>query len=217
MNGRSHPPKLKRNKTNFFPLPVGGEKDPKRLAPEEEQMKSETAEKWNGPAIIRVIRANDPWEGMSEEEIEDASEFIRWYVNKDFAALLLIPAHPRENDFWFSSYGEFQESAFNTHDFQSLQRPFDKYAYRIKKIMERVKDLAILYSCLTLEEGREDTRRRYENLVASEFRDRLTSLVKRYQRALDFDEKMLLKPKIAELSRRTMRCKKVWEKYSTWD
>ena len=178
---------------------------------------SETVDKWNGPAIIRVIRANDPWEGMSEEEIEDAREFIRWYVNKDFAVLLLIPAHPRENDFWFSSYEEFQESAFNIHAFQAMQRPFDKYAYRIKKIMERVKGLAILYSCLTSEEGREDTRRRYENLVNLEFRDRLTSLVKRYQRSLDFDAKMLLKPKIAELSRRIMRCKKLWDKYSTWD
>jgi hypothetical protein len=29
---------------------------------------------------LKVIRANDPWHGMSEEEIEDAKEFIRCYL-----------------------------------------------------------------------------------------------------------------------------------------
>jgi hypothetical protein len=45
--------------------------------------------------------------------------------------------------FWFSSYDEFKESPFNTWDFQRGRKPFDKYGYRIKKVIERVKDLAI--------------------------------------------------------------------------
>ena len=169
------------------------------------------------PALLRVIRINDPWDGMTEDEIEDAKEYIRWYLNKDFALLLLIPVHPRETDFWFSDFEEFRISAFNTHDFEAMQRPFNKYGYRIKKIMERVKDLAILYSCITSADGREDTLRRYENLVSNEFRDRLVNLVERYQRTTYNDEKMFLKTKIAEQSRRIMQCKEVWEKYSTWD
>ena len=40
---------------------------------------------------LKVIKKNDPWQGMSEEEIEDPREFIRCYINKDFELLLMIP------------------------------------------------------------------------------------------------------------------------------
>jgi len=185
-----------------------------------EQTISETVDKWmqeeRRPSFLRVIRVNDPWDGMSEEEIEDAREFIRWYINKDFALLLLIPVHPREGDFWFSDDEEFRTSAFGTNDFARTQPPFDRYGYRVKKVMEKVKDLAILYSCLTSTEGREHTLGRYENLVSNEFRDDLMNLIERYQGTTDVDERMRLKPKIAEVSRRIMKCKEVWQKYSTW-
>jgi hypothetical protein len=49
--------------------------------------------------VLRVEKRNDPWYGMSEEEVEDRKEFIRCYINKDFELLLLIPTQPRENDF----------------------------------------------------------------------------------------------------------------------
>jgi len=165
----------------------------------------------------KVIRKNDPWQNMSEEEIEDRRELIRYYINKEFELLLLIPIQPRENDFWFSSYEEFQQSPFNTWDFQRDRKPFNKYGYRIKKILERVKDLAIRYSCLTSAEGREDTLRKYENLVSDEFRDKLMNLVDKYRILEDRDEKMLLKAKIAKESRHIMKCKEVWQKYSTWE
>jgi len=183
---------------------------------------SETVDIWikeeqsRRPVLLRVIRANDPWEGMNEEEIEDAREFIHWYINQDFKLLFLIPAHPRETDLWFSDYEEFRTSAFGTMDFARTQQPFNRYGYRIKKVMEKVKDLAILYSCLTSTEGREHTRGRYENLVSNEFRDDLMKLVERYQSTTDIDEKMRFKTKIAEVSRRIMKCKDVWQKYSTW-
>lgn len=74
--------------------------------------------------MVKVIRNNDPWYGMTEEEIEDKKEFIRCYINKDFELLLQIPIQLRENDFWFQGHQEFMESAFNTYDFQRMQRPF---------------------------------------------------------------------------------------------
>jgi len=61
---------------------------------------SQTTDNWIGgdeipvsPAL-KIIRGNDPWYGMSEEEGEDAKEFIRCYLNKDFENLLLIPTQP---------------------------------------------------------------------------------------------------------------------------
>ena len=187
-----------------------------------EQTISATVEKWieeeqaSRPVLLRVIRINDPWYGMSEDEIEDRREYIRWYLNKDFELLLLIPLHPRETDFWFSSYQEFLESPFNTHDFQDRRKPFDKYGYRIKKVMERVKDLAIMYSCLTTPEGRSIVQARFENLVDREFREELLNVVERYHRTLEIRTQLELRLKISKLNRQILECKAVWQKYSTW-
>lgn len=35
-------------------------------------------------APVRVMRQNDPWALMDEEEAEDVKEFIRWYMSQDF-------------------------------------------------------------------------------------------------------------------------------------
>jgi len=64
---------------------------------------------------------------------------------KDFELLSMIPLPPPEKDFLFVNYQEFMESTFNTWDFQRMERPFDKYDYRVKGVLERVKDLALLH------------------------------------------------------------------------
>ena len=165
--------------------------------------------------LLRVGRQSDPW--ANEEEIEDIKEFIRWYLNKNFVALLQIPLPPREGDFWFSSYEEFLESAFNTHDFHKDRKPFDKYGYRVKKVLEKVKDLAILYSCISSGEDRKDTQSRYENLVNREFRNRILYIAEKYRRESDEDERVVLRGKIAKLNRKILECKIIWEKYWRWE
>jgi len=167
--------------------------------------------------VLRVEKRNNPWYGMSEEEVEDRKEFIRCYINKDFELLLLIPIQPTENDFWFSSHQEFMESSFNTWDYQRDRKPFDKYAYRIRKIMEQVKDLALLHSCISQPEGRANIHRRYENLVENEFRGRVLSLAERHQRVVDEENRYLIKAKIAELNRRILQCQRLWERYAPWE
>ena len=163
---------------------------------------------------LKIIRGNDPWYGMSEEEVEDAKEFIRCYINKEFELLLQIPVEPIQNDFWFSSHQEFMESAFNTWDFQRDRKPFNKYGYRIKKVIEQVKDLAILHSCISQPEGKANAQRRYENLVDNEFRGRLMYWVEQYKRARYEERICWIKRRIAELNRRILQCQKVWEEYA---
>jgi hypothetical protein len=165
---------------------------------------------------LRIITKNDPWYGMTEEEIEDRREFIRCYLLKDFEQLFMIPSPPREKDFWFQGYQEFIESAFNTYDFQRTQRPFDRYGYKVRKVMKQVKDLALLHSCISESEGRERTKARFEELVDSEFRDQLLSLVDRYKRTFDEERRFELRRKIARLSGHILECKTIWEKYSPW-
>jgi len=184
------------------------------------QIINETVDKWmeeeRSPKAkrISIIRKNSPWYGMSEEEIEDHREFIRCYLLKEFELVLQIPVQPRESDFWFSSYQEFLESPFNTWDFQRTQRPFDKYEYRIKKILEQVKDLALLHSCISQPEGRENIQKRFENLVNNEFKEPLLSIIERYQRAYDEERKSYLRRKIAKLSRHILECRAIWQRYS---
>ena len=166
---------------------------------------------------LRVIRKNDPWQNMSEEEIEDRREFIRCYINKEFELLLSIPIQPRENDFWFSSYEEFQQSPFNTWDFQRDRKPFDKYGYRIKKVIERVKDLAILHSCISQPEGRENLQKRLKLIIENEFRSQILELVEKVNETEDREKKAAIIQKIVKLNCGIYQCKTVWEKYSPYN
>jgi hypothetical protein len=109
------------------------------------------------------------------------------------------------------------ESAFNTWDFHRTQRPFNRYAYRIRKILEQVRNLAIYHSSTSQPEGKANIQRRYDNLVQNEFRDRLFVLVERYQRAIDEGQRYELRRKIAELNRRIIQCQKIWKDYAQWE
>ena len=211
----------------FFPYLSGGKKNLNEVRPQEvKQMKqtiSETVNNWMDEEThsmtgrVTPIRKNSPWYGMSEEEIEDRREFIRCYLNRDFELLLLIPVKPIEDDFWFASHQEFVESPFNTWDFQKMRRPFDKYGYRVKKVLEQVKDLALLHSCISQPEGRKNVQDRFESLVNEEFRNPLLELVERHKKTFDEDRRFELRRKIARLSRYILECKAIWQKYSPWE
>jgi hypothetical protein len=87
----------------------------------------------------------------------------------------------------------------------------------MKKIMARIRDLAILHSSLTSEEGRLNTQRRFEAFLEGKFRGRLAYLIERCQLTDDPDRKFELKQKIAELTRRITEAKRIWERYAPWD
>jgi len=173
-------------------------------------------------ANLKVIKRRDPDYGLAEDEIADRKEFIRCYLLRDFGLLMMIPKQDEAVDFFIPDcdVSESEYSAFNTHDFQRTLRPFNKYGYAIKKLMERVKDLAILHSSISSPQGRLETYRRYEAFVNREFRNRLLSLTERYKRIEDDEKKAWLKRKIAELNRRILGCKRIWERYAppeNWD
>jgi len=170
-------------------------------------------------AGLKVIRVNDPNYGLADDEIQDRNEFIRWYLMQDFELLLMIPEQKSENDFFFAdcTVKDSDYSAFNTHDYQKTLRPFNKYGYAMKKIMERVQDLAILHSVISSQERRQNTCQRYEALVELEFRNRLMWLISRYQNTKDDETKLSFKQKIGEINRRILECRKTWEQYAPWD
>jgi len=184
---------------------------------------SQTADTWVSEEetpvspVLKVIRADDPWQGMNEEEVEDAKEFIRCYLLKDHELILQIPIQAQENDFWAPNHPDFLESAFNTWDYHRTQRPFNKYAYRIRKILEQVRDLAIYHSSTSQPEGRARIQRRYEIVVDNEYRDHLLILVERHQRARDDEQRYEIRKKVAELNCRILQCQQVWQEYAYWE
>ena len=172
-------------------------------------------------AGLKVIRKNDSNYGLTEDEIQDRNEFIRCYLMSEFELLLMIPKQEAEDDYFLHIFNyEDEYSAFNTVDFQRHFKPFNKYAYAIKKIMEHVKDLAIMHSSCTQPENRQNVYRKYEAFVENKLRDRLLNLVQQYKRGRYEDRKHFLKQEIAKLNQRILECKRIWERYAppeSWD
>ena len=173
-------------------------------------------------ANLKVVRRNDPDYGLTEDEIHDRNEFIRCYLLSEFQLLIMIPKQGRKNDFFIADCAADnpEYSAFNTVDFQKTQGPFNKYAYAMKKIMERIKELAIMHSSISDEDGRRATYQRYESLVDREFRQRLLTKADRHKRQADEEKRYWMRSKIAELNRRILECKMIWAQHAppeNWD
>jgi len=168
---------------------------------------------------LKVIRLNDPDYGLTEDELDERNEFIQWYLLQDYVPLLSVPKQAADAGFYIPEVDvtSAEYSAFNTHDFQDGLKPFNNYGYAMKKIMERIRDLAILHSSLSSEQGRLNTQRRYEAFLEARFRSRLAQLIERCQMTDDPDRKLELKQKIAELTRRIIEAKRIWERYAPWD
>jgi len=167
-------------------------------------------------AGLKVVRLNNPNYGLTDDEILERNEFIAWYIQRDYAQLLIIPNKTHEDSF-FWEMADSEYSAFNTHDFQRTIEPFDRYGYAMKKIMERVKDLAILHSVVGSDEDRLQIRKRYESLVEIEFRAQLVNLLVRFRYTASQDRRLTMKQRIAEINRRILECKRIWEQYAPWD
>lgn len=173
-------------------------------------------------AGLKVMRTNDPHTGQTEEEIQDRNEFIRCFLLQEFELLLIIPKQTAERDFFLSDYSvaEHEYSAFNTVDFQRRLRPFNRYNYSERKLLERVKELAIVHSSITSIEGRHYQLNRYEALIDGRLRNVLLRLAERHRRTNAPEEKSALKHKIGTLNRRILECKRIWERYAPpdrWD
>ena len=130
---------------------------------------------------LKVIKKNDPDYGLTEDEIRDRNEFIRCYLRQDFKMLTMIPEQDEESGFFIGDYGVDDEeyNAFNTMDFHRQMRPFNKYWYAMKMIMDRVRYLAIDHSSTSDEADRLKTQSRYERFVYRKFGEYVLLLAER--------------------------------------
>ena len=167
-------------------------------------------------ADLKVVKINDPDYGMSQDEIDDRNEFIRCYILSGFEALFTIPQQKFEGDFFVE---DWQDSAFNTEDYYRMypNMGFNRYSFRIKKILQEVEQLAILYSCISHSQGRQRTFNRYKNLVDKEFRNKALFLAGRCRITNDSQKRIEIGEKISELNKRILQCKKLWEQHAPRD
>ena len=170
-------------------------------------------------ATLRVVRRNDPDFGLSQDEIQDRNEYISCYLIRDYEVLIMLPNQDPEDSFFIGDFDvtDAEYSAFHTHDFQRKLKPFDRYGYAMKKILERVNDLAILHSVVTTPEGKANVCRKLESLMELEFRIPLLDLVARYGNTTDQDKRYSLKQKIGRINRRILECRKIWEQFAPRD
>lgn len=164
-------------------------------------------------AGLKVIRKNDPDFGLTEDEIKDRNEFIRVSMLNDLGPIRMIPVENDEEEFIIHDY---HESAFNTYDFHRLHKPtlFNAYHYRLKKIFEKVKDLAIMHSCISHQEGKENTLQRYKSLVNNEFKDEVAVLLETLQKYPQWVDRKEVVSRLARLNFNIRKCEEIWNAYA---
>ena len=154
---------------------------------------------------------------VDEEEAEAYWDFISWAINQEHDALTIIPKPKSDDDFWQLHFAELiaPESAFNTVDFQRQHTfNFDRYGYRLKKVYEKVQDLAVMHSVITNEACRLNVQLRYRALVDREFRGQVLRLVEIFKKCSDAYRRGRIMADIGQLNKRILICKSIWQKHA---
>jgi len=165
---------------------------------------------------LKVVRKRDPNYGLTEDEIQDRRESIRCFLRQEFELLTMIPEQDEESGFFIGDYGvdDDEYNAFNTMDFHRQMRPFNKYWYAMKMIMERIRYLAIDHSSSSDEADRLKIQSRYERFVYRKFGEDVLLLAERYKSAKDEEKRRWLKEKIGKLNCRILECRKIWGRFA---
>jgi len=155
---------------------------------------------------LKVQRCSDPWQGFDDEMHESHRDFIAWFLKREHETLFSIPSEDKNTNSFFICPDDYKESAFNTCDFHRYKGNlrFDKYGYRLKKIMERVNDLAMMHSCISDEEARYNVKQRCRSFIEKEFLiDALEAQKKGENR------------KANRLFKYIEKCKQVWREWNS--
>jgi len=172
---------------------------------------------------LKVIKKFDDVypEDWDEDEFEAYWEFIAKGLLKDYEPLLALPKpeEPEEDEFWPFQIDEsgYDESPFTTVDFKNHHPyKFNKEFYRVKKVYERVKDLAIAYSSISHREGKKNTYEKFKNLVEIEFRDWAVWFKEALKITKDPKKRREFRGKLFKQSCRIQKCNEIWRKYAYW-
>jgi len=152
----------------------------------------------------------------TDEEKEAYWEYISQCMNMEHKVIMDIPVS-KDTEFWPPVEADESLSfAFSSMDFQR-EHPFDRYHWKRKKVFEEVKDLGITYSSLSNEDGRDNTHRKYEDLVGKEFKNQAKFLLETYKKYPQWLDKEKTFNRIGGLNSEIRKCNEIWDKYSSWE
>ena len=151
----------------------------------------------------------------TDEEKEAYWEFVSQCMNMEHKVIMELPV-PKDTEFWPPvETDESMSFAFSSMDFQR-EHPFDRYHWKRKKVFDEVKGLGITYSSLSNEDGRENTHRKYADLVGKEFKNQANFLLDTYEKHPHWLDKDKTFSRIADLNSEIRKCNDIWDKYSSW-
>ncbi len=162
------------------------------------------------PAGLKILRNSDPWLGYSDDEKDETLEFIAWYVQSEHEPIMRV-AEQGQTRAWFD--WSDSESAFNTWDFERVCGKFevDKRRYRIGKVLEGIRDLAIMHSCLSHEEGKRNTLGRAMFLIEDEFMGPAVEHMRLSQVTRDHEQAFEHRSKARELVGLVEKAAEIWQ------
>ena len=108
-------------------------------------------------------------------------------------------------------------SVFNTVDFdRHFSFEFDKYKYFTDKVAEKAEDLAIMHSCISDDNSKQEIKQRFVSLVNLKYRDYALKLIAMLRNTDDNSKKAELMDKIQERNRQIRRLNSIWKKFAYW-
>ena len=167
------------------------------------------------PANLKPLRRFHGLYPDDTEESEAYWDFIRWHHSQDYLPLMSIPKSEDTGSFSTFEDGESISFLYSSMDYQR-EHPFNRYAYKLKKVYERMKDLALLHSSISQEEGKDNIQKRFGRLVDEEFRSKVMMLIENYRKYPHLVNKAKLRERVAELNGKIQRCKEIWKQYAYW-
>jgi hypothetical protein len=177
-----------------------------------------------GRAGLRVIRKFDGLYPEDEDERRAYWDFIGWFMRRDWALLECVPL--KKKDGWFPP-AQIEEigpelvndvSHFNTVDFErNCGFRFDVVHWKHRFVLERVRDLAITYSVLSDDGGKQRTFERLKRLVDGEYRDEAVMVAEHLRRHGVWLNRARAVARIDNLNRKIKDCKRIWKEVVVGD
>lgn len=125
---------------------------------------SETVQGWIAEmelptrADLKIERQSDETE---DDDLLSAGEAYRLYLIRDYGLIFDIPKQEIHHDDFCTIEGDDAISwAFESADYRRLH-PFNYEAWQVRKLYERAMDLGQTYSCISHEEGKRNTLKRF--------------------------------------------------------
>ncbi len=163
---------------------------------------------------LKVIGRFDDLYPQDEEEREAYFDFMDWAMSREHALIMSLPAKKTGSGFLPVQLDEHGNdiSAFNTMDFQRLYpEQFNREEYAVKKVYEKVLDLAQTHCSISQADGKRRVLGRFMVEVEFAFRRQAKNLAMTLNsRAPNVNRSRLL-IKLEELNERIRKCKSIWE------